>query len=272
MGKHMPNYQTRDSLKQSLGGPYYQVLVILNYMLDALQRGRQFNAMLELAGVGALDDVVIEYLDKAKKVERKLFLQLKHANDNTEKLTESDFTTKIGKFEIYKYFDDWYLFIKKDPTHNCIYYTDRNFCDALKPKLNTNNKIAFCQAKAGYVFTDYFFQDRKVNSLYSKIIKIIKENSVMCDRSLVEQSSPQKRTQNPSYAQAFIYYQNGGVQLSPQEAEVQIKRFLQEYYVMQVGQQHVDELEKTVEGQIKQYFTQAADTDVIFNAVIRDVL
>ncbi len=77
-------YPVREDLKKALPGPYYQVLVALSHIFIALQNNEKFNVMLELAGVGALDDVVIDYFDdKRQNISKKYFLQLKHSCDNT---------------------------------------------------------------------------------------------------------------------------------------------------------------------------------------------
>lgn len=83
----MPQYNVREDLKKALFGPHYQVIVVLHYMLQACSNNQKFKAYLELAGVGALDDILLTYEDQQGAVVEKKFLQLKHAANNNEELT-----------------------------------------------------------------------------------------------------------------------------------------------------------------------------------------
>jgi hypothetical protein len=258
-------YPVREDLKKALPGPYFQVLVALSHIFEALAQKKKFNVMLELAGVGALDDVVLEYFDnnRANIISRN-YLQLKHSADDNEEVVEGDFVNKTGKCEVFKYFDDWYLFIRANqnpPETQCIYYTNRDFCNLLKTSSH------FVSGTQGYRFSDTFFQTGP-RSFYQKMLATIKRNSVMCQSSLATTASPQKIQMNPTYQRANNYYANQGQVLSSQEAEREIERFLRFHYRISVGRENVENLEKTVAAQVDQYFPRLADSEAIFNALI----
>jgi hypothetical protein len=97
----MMQYKSRGSLKKTLPGPYYQILVALDYIFTALDRGNKFNIKLEELGLGAWDDIVIDYFDSSrKKIRKTRYIQVKFSKNNKKSM------------EIHKYFDDWSLFIK----------------------------------------------------------------------------------------------------------------------------------------------------------------
>jgi hypothetical protein len=259
-------YIVRENLKQSLPGHYYQVLVALSYIFNALNQNEKFDIMLEKAGVGALDDIVIEYFsdNEHKQKTRRLFLQLKHANNDNEILNESDLKTKSGKFEIFKYFDDWYLFIKnqKDKSATeCAYYTNRDFSNSIK----NSKQIELDRGK--YRFSNIFFQGGE-DSLYEKIVSMIKKNSVMYNQDLVKNASSHTIAGNPTYKAAKEYYDGGRQSLSDKDAEKEINTFLKQHYVMMVGKQHVENLEKEVSKLVKDYFSKQEDSEAIFHALI----
>lgn len=261
----LETYKVREDLKKALPGSYYQVLVALHYMLDALLQNKKFTAKLELAGVGALDDVVLSYPDE-QNPQQIFFLQLKHAANNDEVLTESDIRTASGKCEIFKYFDDWYLFIKDRPNFPnalCIYYTNRDF----ELQLKTGGLVTLTEQ--GYQFTAAFLAGGK-NTLYQQLFDMMKKNSVMCNRQLIDKATSKKISKNPTYQAAKAHYDKGGQPLSDTDAKKFIDQFLKDYYRMMVGQQHVEELEKTVATQVQKYFSDQADSAAIFTALIVD--
>ena len=97
----MTQYKSRGSLKKALPGPYYQILVALDYIFTALNRGDKFNIKLEKFDLGAWDDIVIDYFDSSrKKIRKTRYIQVKFSKNNKKSM------------EIHKYFDDWSLFIK----------------------------------------------------------------------------------------------------------------------------------------------------------------
>lgn len=259
----MQEYEVRKDLKQSLQGPYFQVLVALSYIFDALKHKKQLNIMLERAGVGALDDIVIEYFDeKRTKKERTLFLQLKHAANDSEVLTEGDFKNKSGKLEIFKYFDDWYLFIKNNQhtPYHCIYYTNRDFCNTLK------NRKLFEAKLEGHRFSSKFLKKQ----LYKDMLAMVKRNSVLGKRALADEATSNKLNKNPTYKKAKEYYDNGGKDLTEADFKKEFETFLKDHYLMMVGKQHADQLEQEVVKLVAEYFPEQEDSEAIFNALIME--
>ncbi len=267
----MPEYyRVREDLKKSLPGPYYQVLVALSHIFDALKQNKKFKIKLEVDGVGALDDIVFESLDDQGRVESTLYLQLKHASNDTEELKEGDFCTASGHCEIAKYFDDWFLFINNMPNTRCIYYTNRDLDNKLKQSGN------FFQDADGYRFSEQFFLQN--NQFQEKIVELIIKESVICTPSLLtiqkgekkgERNGP-KIAKNPTYKAAEEYFKHGNQPWALKNQQLEcIVYFLKNYYRLMVGKFHVNLLEKQVSEAVHTYFG-GGDTVGIFNAIISE--
>jgi NACHT domain len=253
------DYQVRMDLKNALPGPYFQLLGALSIMLEGLTQKHKFDVRLEAAELGALDDVVVDYYydsSRKQKIETR-YLQFKHSIDNTEALTEGDIKNQSGKLEIFKYFDDWYLFIvrKQDHAHphKCIYYTNR----ALDSHLQ--NKV-FTQTQNEWQFSSEFYKTQ----LWQNLLEVIKKNSVLINKTLIDSATSLKIAKNPTYKEAKNYYQTGGSILS----EEWISYFLQHCYRIQANQPHVEALEKQFQDQIQGYFVGIADTSAMCHALI----
>ncbi len=260
------DYLCRNSLKQNLKGPHYQVLVALHLMLTALKEKKQFRVMLELEGVGALDDVVIEYLDDGDNVLEKHYIQLKHANNDTETLEKGDLCNKSGKCEVFKYFDDWFFFVRERANatrSQCFYFSNRDFNDATKTYL-TKNGVEL--RGDGYHFTSASFATDS-NYLYQNLRRLVTSNSVVCNKDLYEQASAAKK-RNPTYTAAKAYYDAGNVSLSGNNLDKILQVFLEKHYRLAVGQPCADAFEITVIGQIRDFYSQVADTKGISDALI----
>lgn len=262
-------YATRDSLKQSLRGPQYQVLVALHLLLKALKDKKRVRVMLEMANAGALDDVVIEYLDSNDNISERHYIQQKHANDSTEKLEKGDLHNKSGKCEVFKYFDDWFFFVsdKTDAGASpCYYFTNRDFDASTQTYLKKNGAVL----KSGvYHFTDKSFTAGS-DALYKKLIALVENHAVCCKQSLSDGASGQLRAQNPTYAKAKTYYEANKPALTGDTLKSKLKTFLKDHYRLAVNQASADELYDTVKEQVADYFQDIGDSEPIFNALLEE--
>ena len=280
-------YAARASLKQNQRGPHYQVLVALHHMLQLLEQQTPFDARLELEGVGALDDVVITTWNATRTTQlRQLFLQLKHANDADAKhLRWEDFVNKTGHFEVWKYFDDWFLFLCSGVMpaagtpatlavapaaaavpRDCVYYTNRNF-QHLLPCL-------VADGPHGLRFTDAFVNAAAPPSDFAKLLSAIKKHSFVCNAALTKKKNKNDQIvddnnkSNPTMNAARDWYQSGKQALDDAQLQHCLRVFLREHFRLRVGEPSVDELQPVVRSQVASYFPAASDVDAIFHALL----
>ncbi|APR98544.1 ankyrin repeat domain-containing protein [Wolbachia endosymbiont of Folsomia candida] len=115
-----PNEYSASGLKHTLHGNIYQLKLLMLFLKRGLDKGYSFRLATEMDAAEKFDDLVFQYeKDKADgtgKEEVWRFLQAKHKQDESTKITVGDLLTKEkkGEFNLEKYFVS-YLRIKKKP-------------------------------------------------------------------------------------------------------------------------------------------------------------
>ena len=94
-------YLTR-GLKCSLHGVYYQKLWLMLFFRRAVDRKDSFRLATEMDSAAGFDDIVFRYKQNGVTVDT--LIQIKHKENNSEKICVSDLLTRSGKFDLAKHF------------------------------------------------------------------------------------------------------------------------------------------------------------------------
>jgi hypothetical protein len=109
-----PCYEA-SGLKNTLHGNIYQLKLLMLFLKRGLDKGYSFRLATEMDDAEKFDDLVFEYENERKDGTIWRFLQAKHKQDESKKISVNDLLTeKDGEFSLQKYFIS-YRKIKKNP-------------------------------------------------------------------------------------------------------------------------------------------------------------
>jgi len=188
-------YFCRSNLKGALRGPYYQVLVALKHMLAVIWSNKQnkthhqFEVMLEVDKLGALDDIV--FTSRTDTGATRQFLQLKH-NTKREVLTKGSLFNESGAIKPWLYFDDWFLFVsghfKQVPSpllpldsrsNLCVFYTNRPMDAELSDMFSAPDSLSGYRSLRKEVIGD------QNNPIWNKLVEQFDKYSTVTERALL---------------------------------------------------------------------------------------
>jgi len=109
-----PNTYSASGLKNTLHGNIYQLKLLMLFLKRGLDKGYFFRLATEMDDAEKFDDLVFEYENERKDGKICRFLQAKHKQDESKKISDSDLLTEKGDFSLQKYFTS-YRKIKGNP-------------------------------------------------------------------------------------------------------------------------------------------------------------
>lgn len=255
-------YSVRGSLKSTLRGPHYQVLLALHYMLA---RKGEFSARLELLGAGVWDDCVFDFQDAAGQVFERHFVQQKHHNA----AGAAGWKFVCGEMELHKYFDDWFLFLSTHapmiakplpmgPKTVCVFYSNHTCSADLLADLQvvqTAHQFAPIARPPLAAFIPCYRQFsaavlHRNSAQFKMLVKCIKENSVLTHKQTCEAAKGAKLL-NLTLKAGKQYFAANGVELAGKTFEDHVHTFLSQHLVLALDQPDADGFEALLCEQLK---------------------
>jgi len=273
-------------------------------MLPAIRNNLKFEVMLEVAQLGALDDIVFTCFTQSAVTRH--FLQLKHNTEN-EELNNGSLFNMSGPIQPWLYFDDWFLFVsgyfnklppplsplpKGQGPELCVFYTNRPMDAGLGALFTDPDDLGYRSLRKEIVgnpshpvWRKLVEQFDRYSTLTERALRIAEEQQKNKNNSKQQQDDKAEgddqsiddpmlkaNKQNPTKYRAAEYIRARGA-MSRNTLDQHMVTFFRQHFRLADSRPSADELEDVVRKKLKSCFSDIPGPalEPVFDMLVSEV-